>query len=317
MNSAPERKLYVVLNPIANRGSAKIAWEKIAPGLRERGWLPEIIQSENRDHILNSVREVVTGGAKYLAAAGGDGTLQNVLDGLMAAPPGPLSENICLGAFGIGTSNDFHKPLSPDRMINGFPVRFSLDNAQKYDIMKLEAKLPDGKTETRHFIQSAHLGTIPATNFLLTRGNSFFSALFRVWYKPALLLASAWTVFTYRGFSGEVKMAGTSHRGSFSGLSIVKRPHIAGSFVFKTSRLPNDRLLDIALCGKIGSLQLIGLIDKFEKEGLKGHPEVTYFEGNSLDATFDQPQPIDYDGELIVARSVRISIDPRTITIMG
>ncbi len=309
--------LEIFLNPAAGRGTADKAWNSLEPGLRRRFTDLCVHRCSSREMMIGRVRETFSRGGTHFIAAGGDGTIQTVLDALMEAPPRSPSFNLHLGAIALGTSNDFHKPLSKADRIEGVPVRIDPATPHPHDVFSIEITCPDGKTLTRFFLQSSHVGTIPSANFRLTGRPGFFNTAYRYWYWGSLMAVSAWEVFTYPGFRGKVEAGGKTWEGLFTGMSLVKRSHIAGQFFFMTERKTDDGLFDLAVCEKISPFRLISLIGEFEKKGLGGHPDVHFLETSQASVVFESPQPVDFDGEIIEAASARWKILPRAISILG
>ncbi|MBF0502016.1 MAG: hypothetical protein HQM09_17890 [Candidatus Riflebacteria bacterium] len=317
-------KLHILLNPGANRAAAGPAWPEVEASLRSAGHELRVLAVTTRSEAFACVGEAVGEGAETFVAAGGDGTLQLLVDALMISPSmrdrtsdSPNPGKIRVGAIGMGTSNDFHKPLDTAPRIAGFPCRLKEEGASPRDVIELSITRPDGMHEIRCFLQAAHVGTIAETNQLLTQRHGIFNNLYHFWYKPALLGASAYTVFTYPGFDAEVKCGKETWTGTFTGMSLIKQPYVAGDFKFATNRRPDDGLFDLALCCKVTPWRLIGLIDAFEKKGLSGHENVHFAEASEVSVRFAQPQPIDYDGELIMAIEARWRVIPKALTILG
>ncbi len=313
-----EARLDVFLNPQANRATAAAAWPRLAEALHAAGRAFKLWTTETAADVPARVAEAIGQGATCLVAAGGDGTLQLVLDALMAAQEQGLAPGaVHLGAIGLGTSNDFHKPIGEAPQVAGFPCRLQVDTARRRDVIRLEATLPTGSVVVRHLLQASHAGTIPAANHRLTRQKSLANWLYRYWYTAALMLASAQEAFTYPGFPAEVEAGPHRWEGEFTGMSLLKQRFVAGSFAFLTPRTPYDGLLDLALCRKVPAMRLIGLIDAFEKQGLRGHPEVHCAEVTEVTARFGRVLPIDFDGELIDVTAARWRVLPAAVSFLG
>ncbi len=311
-------RLDVFLNPRANRGGAGKAWPAVEAALRETWSQVRVWAGAAAADVAPQVADAIGQGATCLAAAGGDGTLQLVLDAIMAAHGQGLAVGaVHLGAIGLGTSNDFHKPIGEAPQVVGVPCRLNPDAARPRDVIRLEATLPSGTVVVRHLLQASHAGTIPAANDRLTRQKSLANRLYPYWYSGALMLASAQEVFTYPGFTARVEAGPHRWEGEFSGMSLLKQRFVAGSFIFLTPRTPYDGLLDLALCRRVSPWRLIGLIDAFEKQGMRGHPEVEFAEVTEVTARFAGVQTIDFDGELIDLSAARWKILPGAVSFLG
>lgn len=313
-----QQTLDIFINNKANRNTAGLAWEKISPALHQQGYATRVWPVESRERLSRQVAEAMTKGGTRLIAAGGDGTLQSLLDAVLTQPSiESRQESISLGAIGIGTSNDFHKPAAPERLIADYPCRIRDEGAALNDVVELSGETATGDACRHFFLQASHAGTIPETNDRLTSKPGFFKNLYHLWYGLALPLAALYTLIFYPGFEGEIHVAREQWKGNFSGLTILKRPHIAGQFVFATKRTSADGLVDMALCSKVGAFRMIQITEAFQKQGFGGHPEVVFKETNEIRATFSTPQSIDYDGELITLRQACWRVHPLKIRILS
>ncbi|MBF0410511.1 MAG: hypothetical protein HQM10_24410 [Candidatus Riflebacteria bacterium] len=309
----------IFLNPAANRAASEKAWQKIENGMRSRGIKYNLHKSTSRENMISLVHDAVSRGSRRLIAAGGDGTLQTLLDALMPrleSEPA-LIEKIVIGSLGIGTSNDFHKPFTDERRFEGYPCRLNEEKKSLNDVIKVHIVHPDGSNSERYFCQSSSIGLIPVTNDLLTQQKGFFNFLYRNIYSIGMPLATLYVLCTYSGFEARVKISGETFEGIFSGMTVLKRPHMAGNFVFATKRSVSDGLVDYALCSKVSALRSLNLSVAFQEKGFAGHPEVTFRETDKISASFSRPQIVEFDGELSSATEVHWKVLPKVVSILG
>jgi YegS/Rv2252/BmrU family lipid kinase len=98
-------KLWVVLNPTAGKGKAAKQHPKIERFLRESGRDFEIYLTKGPGDALETVRNLSMGENDVVVAAGGDGTCNEVVNGLLKRPPS--SAPPLFGILPIGRGNDF------------------------------------------------------------------------------------------------------------------------------------------------------------------------------------------------------------------
>ncbi|MEK7852118.1 MAG: diacylglycerol kinase family protein, partial [Deltaproteobacteria bacterium] len=133
--------IKLIANPTAGRGSNKVI-ERVCAYLTERGNTVDIFLTCKRGDALNAAREVRDGRVDLIIAAGGDGTINEVANGLAGS-------SIPLGIIPLGTVNVFALetgiPMDPlkacDVLLNGTPTRISL-----------------GKVNDHHFLLMAGIG---------------------------------------------------------------------------------------------------------------------------------------------------------------
>jgi len=106
-------KMVIVLNPTAGKGKAEKQRPKIESFLKARGRDFEIYLTKGPGDALETVRGMTLGVDDVVVAAGGDGTCNEVVNGLLTRPP--ASSPPLLGILPIGRGNDFsYTPGIPD-----------------------------------------------------------------------------------------------------------------------------------------------------------------------------------------------------------
>ena len=126
--------MQVILNKKSCGGAGTKKWESVCESLHLNNGSTEIIcigsdGSEN-DFLLDSLKK----GKTNFIIAGGDGTINHFLNNIInLAEPEILSE-IRIGAVGIGSSNDFHKPFRSGNILNRIPFKLNFGEALLRDV---------------------------------------------------------------------------------------------------------------------------------------------------------------------------------------
>ena len=146
----------VILNPHAGGGKGSHDQKKIEQHLTQSGINYKLAISQYPGHAIEMTRDLVNKGEIHLIVAGGDGTLNEVVNGIFLADQ-QVQSQITLGMLPVGTGNDWIKTF-------GIP-----DNYQKaIDIIKEHKTvlqdvgeitcLINGKTTKRYFVNIAGFG---------------------------------------------------------------------------------------------------------------------------------------------------------------
>ena len=104
--SAP---LVLIANPNAGRGKGAEAVDVVARELAAQGVAARVVRTAAPGEAVELARLAGAEGAPVVAAVGGDGTLHEVLNGLLALRPGPLPR---LGLVPVGGGNDYARELA-------------------------------------------------------------------------------------------------------------------------------------------------------------------------------------------------------------
>lgn len=126
-------KTYIVLNPVAGVSEPGNVRERIESALREHQFSFEIYETtgDKQENIKQVVREAVDQGFKLFISAGGDGTLSNVIDGLVGA-------DIPLVIIPTGTWNALARALDiPLQVDQAIDLLFQPHRIQTIDAMQV------------------------------------------------------------------------------------------------------------------------------------------------------------------------------------
>src|SRR5688500_1776173 len=98
--------MRVILNPMARHGAGRRLRPQIEHALQRAGLSFDVVQTEGPGHATELARAAARAGVRTIVAAGGDGTVHEVANGILAADS---SSSAALGLIPIGTGNDFVK----------------------------------------------------------------------------------------------------------------------------------------------------------------------------------------------------------------
>ena len=106
--SMPEIYTKVVVNPSAGGFSVHREWPQISRRLQDVGLSFEYEFTEGSGHAMEIARHAVDSGYRYLIAVGGDGTANEVANGILNSRH---SNNTVLGIVSAGTACSFARSL--------------------------------------------------------------------------------------------------------------------------------------------------------------------------------------------------------------
>ncbi|MCL2615240.1 MAG: acylglycerol kinase family protein [Dehalococcoidia bacterium] len=105
----------IIINPVAgNRRDTSRRWSDIESLLRQGGLSFDFQFTEGRGHALELSLLAANEGYDLLVAVGGDGTIHEVVNGLLSSAN---SKSVALGIIGTGTGNDFIKSMGIPKII--------------------------------------------------------------------------------------------------------------------------------------------------------------------------------------------------------
>ena len=135
-------KTKIILNSSAGRGRAKKAISAISGILEDRKITFEMEITQSPGEATNLAGEAAKNGFELIVAAGGDGTVNEVVNGVVGS-------NVIFGVIPIGMGNDFAK---------GIGVPFKLDDACRVLYEGAVREIDVGKINNRYFINGVGIG---------------------------------------------------------------------------------------------------------------------------------------------------------------
>lgn len=133
LSEAPFRRAVVVANPIAGRGKGRSAAEELGEGLRALGAETEVFLTSGRDDAWHFLRSH-EGEVDLVVAIGGDGTVREVLNGL-------VDPDVPVGILPLGTANVLAAELGLPRDVHRALEVFARGRVVPIDVATVGGKL--------------------------------------------------------------------------------------------------------------------------------------------------------------------------------
>ena len=104
--TSPFGPLVLIANPNAGRGTVSKALPRVERVLTDKNLAYRIVRTTHPGHATEAARQALSDGERYLVAVGGDGTVHEVVNG-MVENGGPLAADAVLGVVAAGSGCDF------------------------------------------------------------------------------------------------------------------------------------------------------------------------------------------------------------------
>jgi diacylglycerol kinase (ATP) len=303
--------VLVFLNTRASYGRAAKRWASVRPEIEGRAGRFETVEIETPGRVTAMLRESLARGEHAFIAAGGDGTVNLLLNGLMevGAP-----RETSLGAAGLGSSNDFHKPFRDEAFIGDVPVRVDCARARACDVIRVDYEDAEGRSVTRHAIINASIGITAEANAAFNHPSRFVRAARKLSVDAAIVASVLETLATYRDLECRLTIDGLPE-GTFpvSNLGVIKNPHFAGSFCYDTPIEPDDGRLGVNLCERLTRFQTLATLAALSRRRFRGRPKTRSWIAERAGVACERSFALETDGEVVRARRAEFSVLPKRI----
>lgn len=288
MASGSHSKLCIILNPAAKGDQARKTLSQMVKLVPEA----KVYLTEGPGHGEKLAREVVGKGYRTIVAAGGDGTVNEVLNG--------IDPKICtLGVLPVGTMNVLALEL-------GIPP--NLEKALEVIRAGKRKRLDMGLANRRRFIQLAGVG-LDAETVRRTHPNAK-----KAWGPWSYLLTAAQLMVAPAPVL-RVKVPGKKEiRGAM--VLIGNGRHYGGPFQFFPKAEMADGKLDVCVFPKSGPLDLLWYLQAVLLGGPNSLPEVTYLQVPALRVEAEKSVALEVDGEYCGETPVDFQIVPKGLEVI-
>jgi diacylglycerol kinase family enzyme len=302
----------VLLNPACNYGTGRRRWDRVRAGLRERLGDFDLVEFGPADSVSDLTARALDSGVRFLVAAGGDGTVNVILNALFGLK---RAAEVTLGAIGLGSSNDFHKPWRKDGLIAGCPARVDLSSARPVDVIRID--YADGGTSmTRYCLLNASIGVTAEANAFFNSRSYAIRALQRVSVDAAVTAAAVRTMLGFRNINCHI---GVDDAAAFelavSNLSAIKRPNVAGSLCYDTPVALDDGRMAVNVAFGLSFFGRIAAFAALSRGRFSGRPGTVTCYGTRVEVSSGSSFAMEFDGEVVQTSRAVFTLVPKGIEV--
>lgn len=283
-------KPLVVVNPRSGGGLDQRAWAKLAGPLAEGLGPFDVRFTEARAHARQIALDEATAGRALVVAFGGDGTISEVADGLLAA-----GGAAALGIIPRGTGGDLRRTLDLPDDVAAAARRVRDAAARAIDAGRVTFTTADGGTEVRHFVNVASFGF---SSDVAERANASSK---RLGAKVAFLGATLRTLVAYENADVFVSVDGGERRRLTVLLAAIGNGRFfGGGMKICPGGLLDDGKLELVMVGDLSRLEVLAKINRLYDGTHLTMPEVQATQGRTIEVWPADPQariPLELDGE--------------------
>jgi diacylglycerol kinase (ATP) len=255
--------------------------------------------------VVELAEQASLGGAGLVVAVGGDGTLNEAVNGLMRA--GRSTE---LATIPLGTGMDFVRTY-------GIPSRFedavatARDGRTRVvDVGRVTYRTWDG-VEAERFL--ANVGSVGMSAAVARRANGMSKALGG---KATFFYALVRVFLVWKNTVVGVDLDGGERReGRMHDVIVANGQYHGGAMWLAPEAKPDDGLFDVVLIGDITKRDFVTTAPKIYRGTYLAHPKVELVRARAVAVDASEHLPIELDGEQVGTTPVRFEIVPGALRV--
>jgi YegS/Rv2252/BmrU family lipid kinase len=301
-------KYKIIANPNAGHGKGARAIPEIERELTRLGLDFDLVRTERVGHAIALARQAALGGYEVVVAAGGDGTVNEVLNGLLEARK-ESKNRPALGVLCTGRGNDFAPCVNiPEDLAAAFLV-LKNDYRRMIDIGRVfGGKFPQG----RYFANNVGVG--------FDAIGTIEVAKLPEWGMLSFMIAILKTIFLfYKGPTVRLDYDDQTLTTSTLMLLTMNGKRMGTGFKMAPEAVPDDGLFDLVIVRQVSRPRIFSLIPHFMKGTQGSQPEVRTLRAARVSITaMEGALPAQSDGEIICVDGARLDIEmlPRQVEVV-
>ena len=294
-----------LVNPASANGATGRRWAKLERRAAALGLEGETMVSERPGHLSELAPEAVAGGATSLVVVGGDGTVHEVVDGVVGAGVGDRVE---LGMIPLGTGRDFARSLRIPRRFEDAVEVARAGRLRTVDVGRATYAGPAGEA-CAHFANFAGAGI---SGGIAARANRTTKALGG---KVSFLWATVAVFSRWQPSEMTITIDGVERQARLLEALAMNGDYTAGGMWVAPEASLEDGSFDVVLIGDFSKAEFATTFPKIYRGRHVTHAKVEIVRARELRVDAAEPLPIVLDGEQPGTTPVRFEVLPAAVRV--
>lgn len=303
--------IVAIVNPEAGAGTCRKRWLRFLRYLSRSGSNFEIVTlwTEGPGHAVELASEAVSKQTKRIIAVGGDGTVHEVINGILRSTE-PTRPETSLFIMPFGRGNDYAEMLGIPHDFEELVALLQNQHEVILDAGVIECHDISGERKVHYFNNIVGLGFDASVAHRTQRADRKIPFSFVYLYSILRELSHLQT------YSLDVQFDHQSLTIQTFLFVIAIGRCFGGGLKIAPFADPRDGLFDVIWAESISRMEILRLLPRVYRGQHLDHPAVHSIRCASLTITSNRPAPIEAEGEIIGYSPLAISIQPRRLRVM-
>jgi len=304
-----QRQMMLVVNPSAGHGRTGRNWPRLKDYLHQHGLSFDWAMTERPLHATELTREALKAGYRCVVAVGGDGTLNEVVNGFFEGTT-PIAPEARCGLISTGTGSDFRRTFGWSKDLRAAVQRFTSSDFLEVDVGVVSCVDRDGRQVQRLFINVVDLGVGGETVVRVESGSKALGGFLTFFWGVLATLA------TFRNKQVKLTLDGEEvFDGRVASVLVANGAYCAGGMHVAPGASPCDGRFDIIVVGDMPRLQLLAALPSMYWGGHLRLKKVSRYSAREVEVCTQEHMLLQADGELLGTAPARFRILPRALRV--
>lgn len=308
--TSPFGPLCLIVNPLAGRRGAAGPLRRVEAALREHGLEHSVELTAAPGDATRIARRRLGEGCRFLVAVGGDGTVHEVVNGMVGAgadgdPPGG---GAVLGVVAAGSGCDYIRTFGLPSSPAGAVARLTGGGTRRVDVARITYTDPEGRRAERCFANIAEVG--------LGASTAAGAARLPRWLGPSRYLVAFWAVLPgHRAGAARIEVDGAvAHDGRAVNVVAANGRYFGGGMHISPRSEPSDGTLELLVfTGR--KTDSFTMLPRVYLGRHVPHRRIVELRGARFRVESARPLEVEADGEVLGTTPVAVEVLPAALTL--
>jgi len=302
----PALPVKVIVNPTAGANSTRRKWPIISRLLKHIGLSFDFQYTEGVGHAIELARAATSDGYSCLVAVGGDGTVNEVANGILYSNG---AAKTALGIISTGTGSDFIRSIGIPRDYSSACSKLTSSRRLLIDVGVVECQ-SKGQTLRRFFVNAAGIGFDAAVVEKTERLPKYLGGT--IPYLVGLIR----TLFSYKNKTVILKDGVEEEKWRVLNVAVANGGYCGGGMHIAPQAKLDDSLLDVVVVGDMGKFELLKELPTVYKGTHINHPKVRMKRVSRITVESPERMLVYADGELLGESPASFSVVPAALNLV-
>ncbi len=303
--------MLFIINPAAARGTARRAWGTVRQELIRLGLAFNERVTSRAGEATEIARAALLGGITRVVAVGGDGTLNEVVNGYLDDTGQAINPSAAVGLLPCGTGSDFRRSLGWKTRADAMRA-LAGSNTRTLDALRIKFRDKNGATVSRFCINAATFGLGGQTPAAVNEWREVLPKW--IGGRARFIAAAARGLGQYRNVAVRVLLDGEREFQIESNLLVVANGRFAGGGMMLAPHAElDDGLLDVILTDRVTRLDVIKELPRIQRGAHLKNPKVSETRAREVVITSAAPLAIEIDGEHAGSTPAQLTVLPAAV----
>ena len=280
-------KAVFIVNPASGSGKTGERWTELAARAAARGLRGDTLLTERPGHASALAEQAAASGARVVVVVGGDGTVNEVVNGLRRAS----SDAVELAVLPRGTGDDFARTFGIPGDFDRAVEIAANGRVRTLDIGRARYVSLEGSEEERYFVNFAGAGISGAIAKRGAATSRRFGARLAYFWATIAVFAR------WKSSEMTLEIDGERRVSQLYEVIVANGAYVAGGMWMAPEASPDDGLFETVLIGDFTKAEFVATFPKIYRGKHVGHAKIEILRGRTVSVDAAAPLPVVLDGE--------------------